>query len=451
MKQQLFKVIIKEEDEFSIIGEKALIPLGWIKLPCVGNLNTCLDYMQSKWKQLGNVGRCPISFPIQGVDYYRLEIDPLLKELIRSRQLLWVRPPYGDNAWLITNYEHVRSVLRDKRFSRQECPFHNESRLTPHPLDTSIMGLDEPDHTRIRGVLDEMFNVKTSMALKDKIEKSAHRLIDRFETHSHPIDLVEDFVMPFSGLTICELMGVPFADRSKFRIWLDSFSSTTLIDADQVAENMAAMHAYMATLITKKRKKTEGDLISGLTKANEEGRLSDKELIELITVLLIAGHDTVSAQLMSSLFVILSSPDLSKQLRESPNLSTMAIKELLRYVPVDAYVTFARYAKEDIVMGGTTIKRGEAVLPSLIAANYDPDVFDNPEHLDMNRRKNPHLMLGSGIHICPGGLLGMMEIELGICTLFKRLPNLSLAVPPDDIKFREGLQVRSLYELPVKF
>jgi len=450
MKNNFFIAITNQKGEFSILSENAPLPSGWEKLSEKNDLETCVNFLQNKWEELDNKGQCPISFPIQGVDYNRLEIDPLQKELIRLKRLLWIRPPYGDNAWLISNYKDVRSVLRDKRFSRQQCPFHNESRLTPHPLDTSIMGLDEPDHTRIRGVLDSIFNVTTSMALKDKIEKSAHELIDLVETLSQPIDLVEDFVIPFSGLTICELMGVPFKDRSKFRIWLDSFSSTTLLDANQVAENMDAMHAYMAELIEIKRKNLSDDLISGLTKANEEGKLSNRELIELITVLLIAGHDTVSAQLMISLFVILSDPKLTQQLQKNPSLSTNAIKELLRYVPVDAYITFARYAKEDIIMNDSTlIKKGDAILPSLISANHDPEIFDNPYSLNLNRAKNPHLMLGAGIHNCPGGLLGMIEIETGICTLFKRFPNISLAVSPRDIKFREGLQVRSIHKLPI--
>ncbi len=245
-------------------------------------------------------------------------------------------------------------------------------------------------------------------------------------------------------------MGVPLDDRSRFRIWLDSFSSTTLLDADQVAKNMDAMHMYMGELIEIKRKKSGNDLISGLTHAQEEGKLSNQELIELITVVLIAGHDTVSAQLMISLFVILSNPELMQQLKINPHLSTNAIKELLRYIPVDAYITFARYAKEDIYMdSGSVIKKGEPVLPSIISANQDPEIFDNPELLNLNRVKNPHLMLGAGIHNCPGGLLGMIEIEIGICTLFKRFSNISLAIPSKDIKFREGLQVRSIHQLPV--
>lgn len=449
MKKHFFVAITNEKNEFSVISENAFLPKGWKKISDIGDLETCISFLQNTWENLGNNGRCPVSFPIHGVDYTRLEINPLQKELLRLKRLLWIRPPYGDNAWLISNYKDVRSILKDHRFSRQQCPFHNESRLTPHPLDTSIMGMDQPDHTRIRSVLDSVFNVKTSMDLKGKIEKSAHELVDVLETNSQA-DLVEDFVMPFSGITICELMGVPFEDRTRFRVWLDSFSSTTLLDADQVAKNMEAMHKYMAELIEIKRKKLGNDLISGLTKANEEGKLPDRELIELITVLLIAGHDTVSAQLMISLFVILSDTELTRQLKDNPSLSTNAVKELLRYIPVDAYVTFARYAKEDVLMDdGTLIKKGEPVLPSIISANQDPEVFEEPESLDLNRKKNPHLMLGAGIHNCPGGFLGMIEIEIGICTLFKRLSKLSLAISPEDIKFREGLQVRSIHQLPV--
>ncbi|RMZ58790.1 cytochrome P450 [Chryseobacterium nematophagum] len=450
MNQRSFITITNQNDEFSILDENTPLPSGWQKFSDKSDLETCITFLQNTWEEKGNQGRCPISFPIQGVDYKGLEIDSLQKELLRLKRLLWVKPPYGDNAWLVSNFKEVRSVLRDDRFSRQQCPFHNESRLTPHPLDTSIMGLDAPDHTRIRSILDSLFSVSASLALKDRVEESAYELIDLLGTPSEPIDLVEEFVMPFSGLTICEIMGVPFEDRSKFRIWLDSFSSTTLLDADQVAENMDAMHAYMGELIEIKRKNLGDDLISGLTRANEEGKLSDKELLELITVVLIAGHDTVSAQLMLSLFVILSDSTLTQQLKEDPNLSNIAIKELLRYIPVDAYITFARYAKEDVVMAdGTVIKQGEAVLPSLISANQDPEVFENPDSLDLNRSKNPHLMFGAGIHICPGGILGMIEIKAGICSLFQRFPNISLAVSPEEIRFREGLQVRSIYELPV--
>lgn len=454
MSSQQFYTITNNKNEFSVVCISKTIPTNWVKMECTGNLETCLNFLNFKWTEQGNTDKCPISFPIYGIDYHELEIDPLLKELVRLKKILWIRPPFGDNAWLITSHEDVKNVLRDTRFSRQLCPFHDESRLTPNPLFTSILGLDGEDHRRLRDLIDLELNARKTKYLRDKLTKLANEIIDYMLTCKQPFDLVEGFVMPFAGHTICEMLGVPYEDRTMFRKWLDSFSSTTHLSPDEAMKNMKALFAYMEELIQSKRIgkiNQEKDVISGLILSNEEGKLTDEELSELISVLLIAGHDTIAAQLMCSLYVILSNSEISTEIKNNLDLPVSAVKELLRYVPVDAFVTFARYAKEDVYINDTLIKKGDAILPSLISTSYDESVFPFPEIINLKRHKNPHLMFGAGIHKCPGSAITMVELEVGLSTIFRRLPNLRLAIAPDKVKFRGGMQIRSIYNLPVYF
>jgi cytochrome P450 len=270
--------------------------------------------------------------------------------------------------------------------------------------------------------------------------------------HGPPIDLVEHFVMPFSGLVICELMGVPFADRTEFRRWLDAFSSTTAMPPEEADANMAAMHAYIERLVQRRREAPADDLVSRLVRArDEEDKLSELELVEFTTVLLIAGHDTVAAALMVAVYVLLTHPEHTEQLRQRPELMSQSVQELLRYMPLDAYFTFARYATADVELSGTVIRAGEAVLPSMPSANRDAAVFDHPDVLDFERPKRPHLAFGAGAHRCPGASLATVELEVALSALLNRFPTLRLAVPAQDVPWRAGMQVRSLERLPVEW
>lgn len=393
---------------------------------------------------------CPAE-PFPFAEYDGLHLDPRYAQL-REQSLLRVRVPYGDDAWLVTRYDDVKTVLNDPRFSRAAVAEHDEARLTPEPINTSLLGMDPPQHTRLRRLLTGAFTTRRIALLRPRIRQRAHELLDDLLRPGPPADLVEQFAIPLTGLIACEYLGVPTADRTLFRTWLDAFSSTTSLSPDEIRHRTDSLYAYLARLVDQRRTHREDDLVSSLIQAREDGAdVSERELVELISVLLIAGQETSAAQLMSSIYVLLQHPERMDELRRDPALIPVAVDELLRFVPIDAYVAFARYALEDVTLSGTLVRRGDALLPVIPAANRDGDVFRHPEEIDFHRSTNPHLGFGHGVHHCLGAALARVELEEGIAAVLDRLPGLRGAVALRDIHWKSGIQVRIMRELPVKW
>ncbi|GAA0446990.1 cytochrome P450 [Streptomyces sp. NPDC046215] len=379
-----------------------------------------------------------------------LDVDPLYAKLRREEPVVRVGCPFGEDAWLVTSHADMKTILGDPRFSRAMAKERDESRLTPLPIHTSILGMDSPDHTRLRRLLAKVFTMRRVELLRPGIEAEAHRLIDDLVAQGPPGDLMEDFAVPFAGTVVCDLLGVPFEDREQFRGWLDAFSATTVMTEEEIEADTERLHGYIAKLMVHRRGQPQDDLISAMVKASdEEEKLSEKELVELASVLLIAGHETVSSQLIDSLFVLFTHPEQFALLRERPELMPRAIEELMRYVPLISHVTFARYATQDVELSGTLVRAGESVLPAIPSANRDESVFENADLFDLTREHNPHLGFGYGIHRCLGAPLARLEMQVALESLFARLPGMRCAVPPETLEWKDGMQVRSLLHLPV--
>ncbi|MEV0116636.1 cytochrome P450 [Streptomyces sp. NPDC050844] len=392
----------------------------------------------------------PRSYPFN--EAVALDVDPLYEKLRQEEPVLRVGCPFGEDAWLVTKHADMKKILGDPRFSRAKAAEHDESRLTPLPIHTSILGMDSPDHTRLRRLLAKVFTVRRVELLRSRIEAEAHRLIDGLVAQGPPGDLMEGFAVPFAGTVVCDLLGVPFEDRERFRGWLDAFSATTVMTEEEIEADTERLHGYIARLMVSRRERPQDDLISAMVKASdEEDRLSEKELVELASVLLIAGHETVSSQLIDSLYVLFTHPEQLELLRSRPELMPRAVEELLRYVPLISHVTFARYATEDIELSGTLVRAGESVLPAIPSANRDESVFENADRFDLTREHNPHLGFGYGIHRCLGAPLARLEMQVALETLFARLPGMRCAAPLDSLEWKDGMQVRSLLRLPVSW
>lgn len=288
--------------------------------------------------------------------------------------------------------------------------------------------------------------------LRPRIEQEAHRLIDELVAAGAPGDLMEGFAVPFAGTVVCDLLGVPFEDRERFRGWLDAFSATTVMSEEEIEEDTQRLYDYIGKLMVRRREEPQDDLISAMVKASdEEDKLSEKELVELASVLLIAGHETVSSQLIDSLHVLFTHPVQLADLKREPELLPGAVEEALRYVPLISHVTFARYATEDVELSGTLVRAGESVLPAIPSANRDESVFEHADRFDLRRTPNPHLGFGYGIHRCLGAPLARLELQVALETLFARLPGLHCAVPVAELEWKDGMQVRSLLHLPVNW
>jgi cytochrome P450 len=381
----------------------------------------------------------------------RLESEPLFATLREQEPLVRVRMPYGEPAWLATRYEDVRTVLGDPRFSRAASVGRDEPRVRPHSgQEGSIMSLDPPDHTRLRRLVTKAFTARRIEQLRPRAQQIADGLVDAMLAAGPTADLVEDFALPLPVTVICELLGVPYEDRGDFRLWSDAFLSTTKYTQDEVREYVGLLRQYMAGLIAQRRATPTDDLIGGLVLARDnDDRLSEAELLSLTEGLLVAGHETTASQIPNFVYVLLTHPGQLAELRADLALVPRAVEELMRFVPLGNGGGIARYALEDVELGGVTVKAGEAVLPAMASANRDEAVYTDPDRLDLHRSEASHVGFGHGPHHCLGAPLARMELQVALDTLLRRLPGLRPAGTEEGIDWKDGLATRGPARMPV--
>ncbi|MEU0603999.1 cytochrome P450 [Streptomyces sp. NPDC006393] len=378
------------------------------------------------------------------------------REITRLRAARPVSPmafPDGHEGWLVTGYDEVRRLMADTRFSsRQDIgPLHIPYEVPGMPAVTEpspqvpglFISMDPPDHTRLRRMLTGAFTVKRMKELEEHIVGIAERQLDEMARLTPPVDLVKEFALPVPLLVICELLGVPYADRESFQA-----DSATFMEKDvALDEKMAAytgLTTYLGELVTRKRAAPDEDILSDLARRDD---LTVEELTGIAFLLLLAGHETTVNMLGLGTFALLEHPRQMAELRADPGLMPGAVEELLRYLSVADI--FFRYATEDIELGGETIGRGSTVVVSLLAANRDPRRFDNPDALDIRRTARGHLSFGHGVHQCLGQQLARIEMRAGFGGLLRRFPTLALAVPAGEVRLRTDMNIYGVHELPV--
>jgi cytochrome P450 len=396
-------------------------------------------------RQVGAARPYPFSEPD------RLNLDPLYAQLRRQEPVARVRLPFGEDAWLATRYQDVKVVLGDPRFSRAASVGRDEPRTSPQPIGGGILSMDPPDHSRLRRLVAKAFTARRVEQLRPVTAAIAGELVDAMRTAGPPADLVEHFSTPLPVRVICRLLGVPPSDQHLFRTWSEAIISTTSLPPETVIEYLGSLHAYMAGLIAQRREVATDDLIGAMVQARDEDndRLTEQEMVELAAGLLAAGHETTVTQLSNFVYVLLTHPEQLAVLRARPELVPGAVEELLRFVPLGAAAAFARYATEDLELGGVRIRAGEPVIAAMSAANRDATVFGEPDRLDITREAGPHLGFGHGVHHCLGAQLARMELQVALGTLLDRLPDLALAVDEKELEWKSGLLVRGLRGLPV--
>ncbi|MGN9911196.1 cytochrome P450 [Phytohabitans sp. LJ34] len=388
-------------------------------------------------------------YPFNAPD--RLRLDPFYAELRRTEPLTRVRLPFGEEAWLATRYADVRTVLGDPRFSRAASVGRDEPRITPRQIEGGILSMDPPEHTRLRRLVAKAFTARRVEQLRPRAREIADGLVDRMVEAGPPADLVERFATPLPITVICELLGVPVTDQDRFHVWSEAIVSTTSLTPEQIKSYLDSLWAYMAGLIAQRRDTPTDDLISALVRVRDEDndRLTEQEMVRLLAGLLAAGHETTVTQIPNFVYVLLTHPDQLAQLRADPDLVPTAVEELMRYVPLGVASSFARYALEDIELGGVLVRAGEPVIGSVASANRDDEVFAEPDTLDLTRSANPHMGFGHGVHHCIGAQLARMELQVAVATLIDRLPGLRFAGPEEDLEWKSGLLVRGLKRMPV--
>jgi cytochrome P450 len=370
------------------------------------------------------------------------------------------RAPDGSPAWYVTRQEEVRLVLSDPRFvnNAASVPGMKVDSVRDNMIEQmgvpreyvryitgSVLDVDGEDHTRLRKLVSRAFTVRRVNELRPRVEEITAQLLDGL---TEPVDLVTQFAYPLPITVICELVGVPEADRPAWREWgaaLMTMNPTAVPDA------VRAMVAHVQDLIARRRAEPADDLLTALVEARDGGdRLSEDELVTMVFTLVMAGHETTAHLIGNGVVALVQHPDQLALLRSDPSLWPGAVHELMRWcTPVQ--FTRLRYAAEDVEVAGVLIRRGEAVEALLASANHDPAEYDDPDRLDVTRRPagrgEGHVGFGHGIHYCLGAALARQEAEVALRALFERFPDLRLA--SDELEWLKVPGIRRLGRLPV--
>ena len=367
--------------------------------------------------------------------------------------------PEGQRAWLITRYEDVRRALADPRLSKDWRKLRGPG-FVPDPsvgfLMAHMLNADPPDHTRLRRLVQKAFTPGRVAALRPRIEAITASLLDAMAAarEADPardgvIDLITEFAFPLPMTVICELLGIPDGDREEFKTWSQVIlSSTATFDEYRAAGG--AMYGYFTRLLVDKRAAPADDLLSALITARDSGdSLDEPELLAMIFLLLVAGHETTVNLIATGTLALLTHPSELSRLRSDPSLLPGAVEELLRYANPLNHAT-DRYATEPLEVGGVMIPAGEPVLVVTSSANRDPARFADPDRLDLGRDASGHVAFGHGIHYCVGAPLARLEGEIAFGALLARFPGLSLAVDPAALRWRPSSLIHGLETLPVR-
>jgi cytochrome P450 RapN len=392
-------------------------------------------------------GACPYPFSeAQG-----LALDPEYGRLRDNGELARVRMPYGGEAWMATSYEDVKTVLGDPRFSRAATLGADVPRMMPLiQNESNLLTMDPPDHSRLRKLVAKAFTMRRIEMLRPRAQEVVDGLLDDIEAQGPPADLVEGLALPLPITMICELLGVPYEDRDKFRAWSDAALAFNAFTLEEIQAGRDGLRHYLAGLVAQRREQPTDDLLGVLVQArDEEDRLSEDELVQFGVTLLVAGHETTANQTGNFLYTLLSKPHLLRDLREDPELLNPAIEEMLRMTPLGTAAGFPRIATEDVVLSGTLVRAGEAVMTQLASANRDGGVFDHGDEIDFHRENNPHIAFGHGVHHCLGAQLARLELQVAVGSVLNRFPDLRFAVPVEEVPFKTGRLIRGLRALPV--
>ncbi|MEV7437939.1 cytochrome P450 [Streptomyces griseoviridis] len=378
------------------------------------------------------------------------DFDPVLAELMREGPLTRIRLPHGEGwAWLATRYDDVRAVTNDPRFGRAEVTRRQVTRMAPHfkPRPGSLAFADQPDHNRLRKAVAGAFTVAAMKRLRPRAQRLLDDLVDGVVRDGPPADLIERVLEPFPLAVVSEVMGVPAEDRERVHSWTREIISTT--GAEAAGRAKEGLYGWIAEAIRARAGGTGEDVYALLGAAVGRGEISEEEAVGLAGPLQIGG-EAVTHNCGQMLFLMLTDPELLRATRAlGPGARGPVLDELLRYIPHRSSVGLARIALEDVEVAGHRIAAGEPVYVSYLAANRDPEVFPDPDRVDVERAPNPHLAFGNGPHYCTGAVLARTQTELLVDTLLDRLPGLRLAVPADQVAWRRRTMIRGPRNLPV--
>jgi cytochrome P450 len=357
--------------------------------------------------------------------------------------------PLGINVWLVSGRDEVRAVLGSTE--DYSTDFANVARQAGLDAANSPGGLgfaDPPDHTRLRKLLTPEFTMRRLARLTPRISEVVDERLARIAAAEGPVDLVEEFALPIPSLVICDLLGVPYEDRAEFQ-------ELATARFDLISGASASLGAISDSLVylreqVKKQRDAPADGLIGMIIREHRDQIDDEELAGLADGVLTGGFETTASMLALGTLALLEDPEAARLVREDDAAIGPIVEELLRYLTV-VQVAFPRFARRDLVLGGTAIAEGDAIICSLSGADRDSggDATIDLEVFDPHRAPGPHYAFGHGIHRCIGAELARMELRAAYPALFRRFPQLRLAVPADQLEFRDTSIVYGVEALPV--
>ena len=376
-----------------------------------------------------------------------LQVAPLLRQLQQDGVVHRVRTMAGDQAWLVTGYEEARRLLADDRLGRSHRDPAKAARLGESALFGGPMGnydTELADNARLRALLQPHFSPRRMRAFRSRVDELTAGLLTDLAEHGPPADLHQALALPLPIQVICELLGVPYADRAQFRAWSEAVGDVR--DRTRSGQGLGELFGYGQQLVARKREQPGDDFISRLC---ADG-LGDDEIAMLSMGLLFAGHETTVVAIGMGALCLLAHPSQQQALIDDPGQITSAVEEILR-APGRGGGGIPRYARTDLQIGEITVRAGELVLLDNRAANHDPAVFPSPDRFDITRQGPAHLSFGHGAHYCLGAPLARIELQAVFSQLLARFPKMRLAVPVEQLRVRSGTLTGGLTKLPVEW
>lgn len=381
---------------------------------------------------------CPLAAPAEFVDW---RDEPGLRRVMY----------HGRPAWAVSRYRDIRAALLDPRLSADTIP----AALKPAGPDSTIpvmfARVDDPEHHRLRRMMTRDFTFRRCEAMRPQIQDLVDQHLDRMIAGGPPADLVRDFALPVPSLVIAMLLGVPAEDLGLFQHHSTVGLQTSATD-EQRAESFGAMYVYIHELVERRVHDPGDDLISRLvTGYVMTGQLTRETAAMTGVVMMLAGHETSANMISLGTVALLDNPDVFRRLGETGDSSAAAnvVEELMRYLSI-VHSQVDRVATENLTLGGQVVRAGDFLVMNLPAGNWDPEFTDHPETFDPGRNYRGHLGFGYGTHQCIGQNLARVEMQVAFATLARRLPGLKLAVPPEELSFKEA-DIYGMKELPVSW
>ena len=379
-----------------------------------------------------------------------------IEKLRSAGPVVEVQFPMIGKVWTTTTQDLADRVLKDSETFTIRTGIGGVAGLQwwmPRILRTlanHMLSMDEPDHRRLRDIVDEAFRRRAVLEMEPRILAIADEFAGELFADGSPADLVDRYARTLPLSVICELLGLPLADRPKFTAWASGFTRLTgTIGLLSLIPNILAMRRYLEGQLEAVRANGGTGLIAELVRVEREGgQISRDEMVAMVFLLLFAGHETTTHLISGSVYELLRNPGLRDWLEEDWSRAGVAVEEFLRFISVVQF-TKPRFVRKDIAFGGVQLKKGDKIMPMLAAANFDPQANPHPEKLDLARKPNRHLAFGTGIHFCLGHQLARLEGICALKSLFRRWPKLELAVDESQIKWRRRPGLKAIEHLPV--